>query len=92
MAHLTVNGAALRTGDVLGSGTISSFDPRKQGSLLELSWNATRKVDLGDGSWRHYLEDGDEVRVRAVARTADGTPIDFGDATGRIMPAQDTAD
>jgi fumarylacetoacetase len=88
MAHLTVNGASLRTGDLLGSGTISGYDIGEQGSLLELSWNATRKVSLGDDGWRYYLEDGDEVRISAVARTGDGRQISFGDATGRILPAE----
>jgi fumarylacetoacetase len=88
LAHVTVTGASVRTGDVFGSGTISGFDVAEQGSLLELSWGATRKVELADGSWRHYLEDGDEVRVGAVARAADGRALNFGAATGRILPAQ----
>jgi len=87
LAHLTVNGASVRTGDLYASGTVSSFEPAGQGSLLELSWGGTRRVELPDGTWRHYLEDGDEVGVTAVAKGANGV-VDFGGAFGRIVPAR----
>ena len=55
LAHLTVNGASLRTGDLFGSGTISGPEPDQRGSLLELTWNGTEPLDLGGQrgrSWR----------------------------------------
>ncbi|MEV5837693.1 fumarylacetoacetate hydrolase family protein [Nocardia sp. NPDC052112] len=68
LAHMTRNGASLRTGDLYGTGTISSFDPGGQGSLLELSWNGTRPVQLGEDTTRRaFLADGDEVVISAVA-------------------------
>jgi fumarylacetoacetase len=78
IAHLTVNGASLRTGDLLGSGTISGPGRHERGSLLELSWNGTEPLALDDGSTRTFLEDGDEVVLRG-----DG----LGEVRGRIEPA-----
>ena len=71
LAHLTINGACLRTGDLFGSGTISGPAPDQQGSLLELSWNGTRPLRLAGGE-RTFLLDGDEVIMRGSARTATG--------------------
>jgi fumarylacetoacetase len=88
MAHLTINGASIRTGDLLGSGTVSSYDVDKQGSLLELSWGATKDVELSDGSRLQYLRDGDEVTISAVANMSSGTVVDFGSASGCILPAR----
>ena len=44
LAHLTVNGASLRTGDLFASGTISGEAPEQRGSFLELSWGGTGAV------------------------------------------------
>jgi fumarylacetoacetase len=78
IAHLTVNGASLRTGDLLATGTISGPEPEERGSLIELSWNGSEPIELGDGSRRSFLEDGDEVVLR-------GEPL--GEVRGRIAPA-----
>lgn len=67
LAHMTVNGASLRTGDLFGSGTISGPERDQRGSLLELSWGGTEPFALDDGSTRTYLEDGDTVVLRATA-------------------------
>jgi fumarylacetoacetase len=61
IAHLTSNGASLRVGDLLGSGTISGPEREQRGCLLELSWAGREPIDLPDGSTRTFLEDGDEV-------------------------------
>lgn len=84
MAHMTRNGAWLRTGDLYGTGTISSFDPGGQGSLLELSWNGTRPVRLGDGSSRAYLADEDEVVISAATGTG---RLPLGEVRGTVAPA-----
>ena len=84
MAHLTVNGASLRTGDLLGSGTISGPAERQWGSLIELSRNGSQPVELATGS-RTFLLDGDEVVMRGTARSAVG-PIRLGEVRGRIAP------
>jgi fumarylacetoacetase len=87
LAHMTVNGASLRTGDLYASGTVSGPDREQRGSFLELSWNGQEPVTLEDGSSRTFLEDGDEVSVTAWAPGPDGTRIGFGSVTGRVVPA-----
>ena len=79
IAHLTVNGASMRTGDLLASGTISGPERGSRGSLIELSWNGEEPIELPDGSSRTFLEDGDEVVLR-------GEPL--GEVRGRIEPAR----
>jgi fumarylacetoacetase len=87
LAHATVNGALLRTGDLMGSGTVSGPERDQRGSLIELTWNGDDPIELPDGTERVFLEDGDTVRIRATAPGRDGTPIGFGDVTGTIYPA-----
>jgi fumarylacetoacetase len=87
LAHLTGNGAALRTGDLFASGTVSGPERNQRGSFLELSWNGAEPVTLADGSTRSFLEDGDEVSISAWAPGPDGTRIGFGSVSGRILPA-----
>jgi fumarylacetoacetase len=87
MAHMTVNGAALRTGDLFASGTVSGPQPGQQGSLIELSWNGSDPIALPDGSTRAFLEDGDEVVISATAPGPGGTRVGFGEVRGRIVPA-----
>jgi fumarylacetoacetase len=87
LAHMTVNGASLRTGDLFASGTVSGPGRRQRGSFLELSWDGTEPVTLSDGSTRSFLEDGDTVTIRATAPGADGVRIGFGEVTGTITPA-----
>jgi fumarylacetoacetase len=83
LAHLTVNGARLRTGDLIGSGTVSGPEPGQRGSLLELSWNGTRPLLVG-GDTRTFLRDGDEVVMRA--RTSAGQRL--GEVSGSVQPAR----
>jgi fumarylacetoacetase len=83
IAHLTSNGAALRTGDLLASGTISGDEPGSRGSLIELTWNGAEPLELADGSTRTFLEDGDEVVLRG--RTAG---FALGEVRGRIESAR----
>jgi fumarylacetoacetase len=85
LAHLTVNGASLRTGDLYASGTISGPEPGQRGSLLELTWGGTEPITLDDGSTRTYLRDGDTVTLRATAPGADGV-LTLGEVTGTITP------
>jgi fumarylacetoacetase len=91
LAHLTVNGATTRTGDLFASGTVSGPEREQRGCLLELSWGGTEPLILPDGSQRTFLEDGDEVVITATAPGGEGTRIGFGDVTGRILPAVTTA-
>jgi fumarylacetoacetase len=83
LAHLTVNGASLRVGDLFASGTISGPEREQRGSLLELSWNGAEPIELADGSTRSFLQDGDEVVMRGGA----GDELALGEVRGRIEPA-----
>ena len=74
LAHLTVNGASIRTGDLFGSGTISGPEPDQVGSLLE----------LGTG----FLADGAEVVLRYSAPSVSGGRLTLGEVRGRVEPAR----
>ena len=87
LAHLTVNGASVRSGDLYASGTVSGPSRDEFGSLIELSDNGATPVQLADGSTRFFLEDGDEVTISAAAAGPDGVRIGLGEVTGRVLPA-----
>jgi fumarylacetoacetase len=87
LAHLTVNGAPTRTGDLFASGTVSGAEPGQVGSFIELTWGGTQPVQVG-GEKRTFLEDGDEVVLRATAPGVGGTRLGFGECRGRILPAR----
>lgn len=88
LAHLTVNGASLRTGDLYASGTVSGPTRDQVGSFLELTWGGTEPVKLADGETRTFLQDGDTVTVSATAPGLDGTVIGLGEVIGNILPAR----
>jgi fumarylacetoacetase len=88
LAHLTVNGASLRTGDLFASGTVSGPEPAQRGSLIELSWGGADPITLADGSVRTFLEDGDEVVITATAPGVHGGRIGFGEVRGTVQPAR----
>ena len=83
LAHMTVNGAGLRTGDLFASGTVSGPERDQRGSFLELSWGG--REPFGDG--RTFLVDGDTVTLRATAPGALGGRIALGEVTGTVLPA-----
>jgi fumarylacetoacetase len=84
LAHMTVNGASLRTGDLFASGTVSGPERAQRGSFLELSWGG--REPFGDG--RTFLEDGDTVTIRATAPGALGGRIALGEVTGTVLPSR----
>ena len=87
LAHLTANGASLRTGDLYASGTVSGPSHDERGSLLELTWNGAEPLTLADGSVRTFLEDGDVVTITGSAPGPDASRIGLGEVTGTIRPA-----
>src|SRR5215471_21452703 len=89
LAHMTVNGASVRTGDLFASGTVSGPEPGQRGCMIELTWNGTEPLTLPDGTSRAWLEDSDEVVITATAAGPGGTRVGLGEARGQIMPAQD---
>jgi fumarylacetoacetase len=84
LAHLTVNGASLRDGDLFASGTVSGPEPHTLGCLLELTRNGAEPLTLDDGTTRTYLEDGDVVTITAWAPGPDGSRVGVGEVTGRV--------
>lgn len=87
LAHHTINGCNVRTGDLLASGTISGPTPDSYGSLLESTWNGTRPIQLPGEEERHYLEDGDTVQMTGWCQGEDYR-IGFGKVSGKILPAK----
>jgi fumarylacetoacetase len=79
LAHLTSNGAAVRTGDVFASGTVSGPARDERGCLLELTWNGTEPLALAEGDTRKWLLDGDEVVIDATAGS-----VRLGEVRGRV--------
>lgn len=89
LAHATSNGCQVEFGDLYASGTISGENEGEFGSLLELSWRGQKPITIEEtGETRTFLEDGDEVIMRAWAQ-GDGFRIGFGDCTGRVIKAWD---
>ena len=86
LAHHTTSGCAMRTGDLLGSGTISGPQKENRGSLLELSWGGKEPLTLDTGEPRSFIEDGDTLTLKGAAH-GDGYTIGFGDCVGQLLPA-----
>ena len=86
LAHTSVNGAATRTGDLFGSGTVSGTEKDQRGAFIELTWGGAEPVRIGD-EMRTFLEDGDEIAISATAPGPNGIRIGFGEVRTRILPA-----
>ncbi|WP_295517479.1 fumarylacetoacetase [uncultured Pseudomonas sp.] len=87
VAHHTVNGCALSPGDLFGSGTLSGPDATSCGSLLELTQGGKQPLQLPSGEARTFLEDGDEVILKARGRRPGLPGIGFGECRGRVLAA-----
>ncbi len=86
LAHVTINGTAVRPGDLYASGTISGTTPDAFGSFIEMTWNGTKPLRVGDET-RTFLENGDEVTLRGWCEAGEFR-IGFGKASGMILPAR----
>lgn len=85
LAHHTSNGCNLRPGDLLASGTISGPDEGSRGSLIELTWRGTKPLRLPNGETRKFLEDGDEVTLRAYCEREGYVRVGFGECVGVVV-------
>ena len=85
VAHHSCGGCNLLPGDIFGSGTISGPTEEGYGSLMELSADGQRRINLASGETRTFLENGDEVIFRAHCRKAGCAPIGFGECRARII-------
>ncbi len=86
LAHHTINGCVVNSGDMMGSGTISGPTPDSYGSMLELSWQGTKPVPLNNGQTRKFIEDHDTVILTGYCEN-NGTHIGFGEVTTKLLPA-----
>ncbi len=102
VAHHTVNGCNLQSGDLLASGTISGPARDNRGCLLELTWDGDpwanpprvvpgsqrTPIELPTGEKRTFLQDGDEVVMRAFCEREGFRRIGFGECRGIVEPAR----
>lgn len=89
VTHLTVNGASIRAGDLLGSGTVSGSRRDQRGCLLELTWGGTEPLAVGAAGGadsRLFLADGDEVVITASAQGVSGV-LDLAEVRGQVVAA-----
>lgn len=87
LAHHTVNGCPVSSGDLYATGTISGPTPDSLGCLLEITKGGKEPVKLPTGEERRYLADGDSVRMRGWCE-GDGYRVGFGEVVGTILPAK----
>ena len=87
IAHHSSNGCNLQPGDLIGTGTLSTNDEGGLGSLLEISQGGKQPLNLASGEMRSFLEDGDEITLRAWCEGDGGPRIGFGECVGRVVPS-----
>ena len=83
VAHHSSNGCNLQPGDLIGTGTLSTDSEDGFGSLLEISQGGKMPIELETGEKRSFLEDGDEVTLKAWCEDG-GVRIGFGECVGRV--------
>ncbi|VVO26055.1 fumarylacetoacetase [Pseudomonas fluorescens] len=88
VAHHSVNGCQLQAGDLFGSGTLSGPENGQFGSLLEITEGGKKPIELASGEVRKFLEDGDEIILRARCSAEGVASIGFGECRGKILPAR----
>jgi fumarylacetoacetase len=86
LTHHTINGCNVRTGDMMGSGTISGPTKDSYGSMLELTWRGANPITLNDGTKRKFINDNDTVIMRGFCQN-DKVRIGFGDCASKLLPA-----
>ncbi|KGO91858.1 fumarylacetoacetase [Flavobacterium subsaxonicum] len=85
LAHHTINGCRVNSGDLMGSGTISGPTPDSFGSMLELTWGGKNPITLKDGTERKFINDGDTVIMRGYCQK-DDIRIGFGEVCSKLLP------
>jgi fumarylacetoacetase len=88
LAHHTINGCRVNSGDMMGSGTISGPTEDSFGSMLELSWGGQKPLKMNDGSERKFINDNDTVIIRGFCQN-DNLRIGFGEVSSKLLPAVD---
>ena len=88
LAHHTINGCRVNSGDMMGSGTISGPTPDSFGSMLELTWGGQNPIKMNDGSERKFINDNDTVIIRGYCQNNE-VRIGFGEVSSKLLPAID---
>jgi len=91
IAHHTVNGCNLASGDLLGSGTLSGPLAEQGGSMMELSGGGKKPIGLANGESRTWLQDGDSIILRGYCQRQGFRRIGFGECRGTVLPARSPA-
>lgn len=86
LAHHTINGCKINSGDMMGSGTISGPTPDSYGSMLELTWRGQNPIQLSDGTERKFINDNDTILFRGYCKN-DEIRIGFGECRSKLLPA-----
>ncbi len=86
LAHHTINGCKVNSGDLMGTGTISGPTEDSYGSMLELSWAGSRPLKLPGGQSRTFIQDHDTVVLRGFCQKG-GLRIGFGEVRTQLLPA-----
>ena len=86
LAHHTVNGCRVNSGDMMGSGTISGPTEDSFGSMLELTWGGKNPIKMNDGTERKFINDNDTVIIRGFCQNKD-IRIGFGECSSKLLPA-----
>ncbi|MEZ4853699.1 fumarylacetoacetase [Flavobacterium sp.] len=86
LAHHTVNGCRVNSGDMMGSGTISGPTEDSFGSMLELTWGGKNPIKMKDGSERKFINDNDTVIIRGYCKN-EKVRIGFGECSSKLLPA-----
>src|SRR5262249_11860608 len=87
VAHHSSNGCNLQPGDLIGTGTLSTDSAEGLGSLLEISQGGKQAIELACGEARSFLDDGDEITLKAWCEIEGAIRIGFGECVGRVVPA-----
>ncbi len=85
LAHHTVNGCPVMSGDMMASGTISGASEDSFGSMLELTWSGKKPLKLKDGKERKFIEDNDTVIMRGFCQNGNSR-IGFGEVSTKLLP------
>jgi fumarylacetoacetase len=86
LAHHTINGCRVNSGDMMGSGTISGPTEDSFGSMLELTWGGQKPIQMKDGSERKFINDNDTVIIRGFCQN-DKVRVGFGEVSSKLLPA-----
>jgi len=87
LAHHTVNGCNINIGDLMASGTISGKDESSYGSMLEIAWAGKKPIEMPDGTFRKFINDGDTVVMRGYAEKGD-MRVGLGEVRTKVLPVK----